>query len=138
MARLYTNYLNNGREGCTWASLVATALDCANTEWATCRQIADDIWGAGPGPVPPSLTSQVNAALDKLIDNKLVAYRKNQGQPDGSRWEYSLTDAGMIRFTVGSEADWRAKDHSDSELFQPARKPKKARRNNIVRFRKVG
>lgn len=136
MARMYTNYLNNGREGCTWASLVATAIACRTKQWLTCRDVAEEIW-TRPGPMPPTLMTQVNAALDKLIGNKLVAYRRNQGQPDGSRYEYSLSDEGVDRFAIDVE-HWDAADHTDSELFTPSRKKKVQRRNNVVRFRRVG
>jgi hypothetical protein len=128
---MYTNYLNDGRPGCTWATLVATAIHTDESTWLTCRAIAEEIWQkANP---PDSLMAQINTTLNKLIDANMVVWRAHPSPSKGSaRYAYALTTLGASR-VAAPEMPW-----CDSELFHEGRKKKIHRRHNVVRFRKVG
>lgn len=115
MARLYTNYLNNGKPGHTWASLVANTLGAMGNEH-TVREIATEIWGR-ENP-PQALLSQVTTTLNKLSELGFTAYYK---APKLSRslYNYGLTEAGVDFFMPGKH--WEPQDHTDSKLFERSR-----------------
>jgi hypothetical protein len=95
MSRMYTNYLNGGKRGFTWAALVATTLGAydSGNEWYTNRQVAELI--AGPNPTP-AIIAQVNTSLNKLVEENFVAFRYVKGGT--SSYQYRLTSKGLRYF----------------------------------------
>ena len=131
MGRLYMSYINEGKQGNTWATIVALILGAEN-RWMTTREIADVVWG-DPMTTPLDLRQTINSNIDKLVRAGFIDYM--QAPKDSlSSYLYILNSAGMKQFEP--KPGYKASEHSDSKLFTRDNLPARRKSKKIIRFNK--
>lgn len=116
MSRIYMSYSNDGKQGLTWAALVAASLIMLDKR-SSIEEVTNHIWGKNNAPI--DLRIRVTSTLRKMLEEGFVT--------SFTRGDYAITLKGRHIFERHMDVDKSLHTQSDSVLFTRPYKAKKKR-----------